>query len=325
MKKTWWVGAFALVLAAAACNGGDGGGDSSSQDDDEPAAAPKPETQPADQDVDLTRLDVGDDNWSAAETGVGMLCTTQGSGGAGAPTMGPWFNGDGTWNAETKYDVDGSVDWPSEFSVTIEGDTRVITGNGYPDHPTGVFPIDPSDDIYQIDPLAGMDGLTAVAFTLELPAKPTENAQPTCAGGEAGVGLNGVLLNVGIDAAGRDAAAWEALDSCGGHPNAGGYHQHSISDCIGDAQSGEGGHSDLVGYALDGFGIFGHYGEDGEVLTNADLDECHGHTHKIEWDGETVEMYHYHATYEFPYTIGCFQGTPINAGGGGAMGPPPAP
>ena len=155
------------------------------------------------------------------------------------------------------------------------------------------------------------------------------------AGGEAGIGLNGVLINVGIDAAGRDAAAWEALDTCGGHPNNAGYHQHNISDCIEDTRSGEGGHSDLVAYALDGFGIFGHYGETGAVLTNQDLDECHGHTHETEWDGETVEMYHYHATYEFPYTLGCFKGesavTGPGAGGGGGGGappegmPPPAP
>jgi len=24
-----------------------------------------------------------------------------------------------------------------------------------------------------------------------------------------------------------------------------------------------------------------------------------------------VSMYHYHATYEYPYTLGCFRGTPI--------------
>ena len=53
----------------------------------------------------------------------------------------------------------------------------------------------------------------------------------------------------------------------------------------------------------------GHRGEDGQVLTNDDLDECHGHTHEVEVDGEVVEAYHYHATWEFPYAVGCFHGT----------------
>jgi hypothetical protein len=28
------------------------------------------------------------------------------------------------------------------------------------------------------------------------------------------------------------------------------------------------------------------------------------------WDGEMIELYHYHWTYDFPYNIGCFKGTP---------------
>ena len=71
----------------------------------------------------------------------------------------------------------------------------------------------------------------------------------------------------------------------------------------------EDGHSALMGYAFDGFGIYGHRGANGEALTDADLDECHGDTHTIEWDGVSVEKYHYHATWEFPYTMGCFRGT----------------
>ena len=75
------------------------------------------------------------------------------------------------------------------------------------------------------------------------------------------------------------------------------------------------------------FGIYGRFGEDGETLSN-DLDECHGHTHEIEgdgkqieWDGKQVEMYHYHATYEYPYTIGCFRGTPSEDEDLGALDP----
>src|SRR5690606_39007755 len=104
--------------------------------------------------------------------------------------------------------------------------------------------------------------------------------------------------------------AYHMLDDCWGHPHDNGlYHYHSVTTCLDDIW--EGGHSKLVGYAFDGFGIYGHYGEEGQVLTNADLDECHGHTHEIEWDGEMRSMYHYHATWEFPYAIGCYRGEPV--------------
>ena len=45
-------------------------------------------------------------------------------------------------------------------------------------------------------------------------------------------------------------------------------------------------HSKLVGWILDGFPIFGYRGKKGELLTNADLDVCHGHTHKVKIDGK---------------------------------------
>jgi hypothetical protein len=70
-------------------------------------------------------------------------------------------------------------------------------------------------------------------------------------------------------------------------------------------------HSPQVGYAADGFGIYGNQGENGAALTNANLDECHGHTHSVMVNGVSVSQYHYHATREFPYTVGCFRGTPV--------------
>jgi hypothetical protein len=86
-----------------------------------------------------------------------------------------------------------------------------------------------------------------------------------------------------------------------------------------------------MGYARDGFGIYGVRGESGKLLANADLDECHGHSHVIDWDGQMVTMYHYHATYDFPYTAGCMRGTyslatvrAISGTGPGGGNQPPA-
>jgi hypothetical protein len=216
------------------------------------------------------------------------------------------MNGDGTWDATKKAVVDGSVTWPHSFTITVQGDQRVFTGNDLPDHPTGVFPISPSDDAYAVD--RNPNSIQSQTVTFGVPANPSVAAQPTCVGGEVGIMLSGVVIFNAFDAEGRDAPAHEVQDACDGHPQQSGfYHYHSLSDCIEDTTSG---HSALVGYAFDGFGIYGYYGEDGKELTNQDLDACHGHTHVIEWDGRLVEMYHYHATHEFPYVVGCFKGTP---------------
>jgi hypothetical protein len=137
------------------------------------------------------------------------------------------------------------------------------------------------------------------------------------------VATTGVLIFNGFDAGKRDAVAYEVQDKCDGHPEkTGQYHYHDLSRCISDSGTG---HSGLIGYAFDGFGIFGLRGESGKELTNQDLDECHGHTHEILWEGKKVSMYHYHSTREFPYTVGCFKGKsyePRPSGGGESVGNP---
>lgn len=258
--------------------------------------------------VDLTALPVGDGRYStSARRGYVFSCRTSFTGG-GASTQGPWFNGDGTWDMTKKGTVDGSVEWPHDLDVSLSGTSRVFSGNNLPLHPTGTFPISSSDDAYQYDRNPNSISAQNVAFTL--PADPALLDTPECAGGTVGYMLSGGYLFNGFDAAGRDAVAWEVQDGCDGHPqNTGVYHYHSVSGCA--EGTSDGGHSDLLGYAFDGFGIFGHFGTDGEAVTNEDLDVCHGHTHPVEWDGETRSMYHYHATYEFPYSVGCFRGDAI--------------
>ena len=71
------------------------------------------------------------------------------------------------------------------------------------------------------------------------------------------------------------------------------------------------GASTVVGFARDGFPIVVERDAAGDLPTNADLDECHGRTSPVLLDGEVVTTYHYAATHEFPYFIGCFRGEPV--------------
>ena len=265
--------------------------------------------------VDVKRLPVGDGKVAAQPTrGAIFACRTT-FGGGGASAKGPWFNGDGTWDATKKVTVDGAVKWPNaNVTITLSGPTRMISGNLLPDHATGTFPIAASDDAYLYD--RNPNSIKAQTLTVALPATPAVAATATCIGGEVGYAKNGIPIFDGFDAGGRDAVAWEIQDDCHGHPQMSGvYHYHDLSSCIADAGSS---HSALIGYSRDGFGIYGYRGENGKELTDADLDECHGHTHTITWDGKEVVMYHYHATREFPYTVGCFRGaSPAKAPTGG--------
>jgi hypothetical protein len=281
---------------------------------------------PAPQDVDLTHLPLGDSKLSTSPR-VGWIwpCQTDPSAG-GAFRDGPWIHKDGTFDLTSKISVNGGVNWPEHhLDVTVQGDRRIISTNDLPDHATGIFPVGRTDAAYQYD--RNPNHIATQNFQIVLPGNPTLADQPSCVPGAVGVLLTGSALFNALDGPGRDAVAHEIQDSCQGHPErTGSYHYHSLTNCLPDTTTPDG-HSALMGYSLDGFGIYGRHGEGGKVLTSADLDECHGHTHEIEWDGNKIVMYHYHATWDFPYTIGCMRGTfqqaavmAISGAPGGAAG-----
>lgn len=259
-------------------------------------------------------LPLGDGKVStSARQGYVYSCQTSFSADApGAQASGDWLDeAAGIWYPDKKPTVDGAVTWPSEIAVSIEGDQRVVRANGLPNHPTGTYPVDKSDDAYQYD--RNPNTIEAGEVLLQFAANPQKAGSPSCVPmGMIGFTLTGAKVFNALDARGDDAPAHEIQDACDGHPEmTGEYHYHSLTPCAEDSKSGPNGHSDLIGYALDGFGMFGMYGAGGELLDSSDLDECHGHTEAITWDGKTVEMYHYHFTEEYPYTVGCFVGTPV--------------
>ncbi len=266
--------------------------------------------------VDLTKLPLGDNKTSTAPTsGSVYQCASGGGGGpaapAGAPAF-PWVNTTAkTWDLTTKIMTEGAVKWPNAtFTDTVTGDNRVITGNDLPvNDTTGVYPAAASDPASAKEYRPSPDTVAPHTYTLTLPANPTAAATPVCVGGEVGIAMNGVHIYNAFDANNNDAAAQEVQDDCSGHPNTQGYHYHSLPLCFLTSDTTTG-HSPQFGYAFDGYPIFGPRGENGKVLTNADLDPCHGITDTVTWNGQQVSMYHYVANWEFPYIVGCYYGTP---------------
>jgi hypothetical protein len=261
-------------------------------------------TNPAD-------LPLGDGHISTTTPARGSIyiCQTSPGGAGGAFADGAWIHGT-TFDFSAKTVVQGSVSWPGSVSITVKGTKRVINSNGLPKGATtGTFPIASTDPAYSYD--RNPNSISAQTISWTLPANPTPAAKPSClTGGPIGIAVNGVPIFDGLDGEDRDAVAHEVLDSCQGHPQQGGmYHYHTISSCLltGDSTHAA---SPLVGYAIDGYPIFGPRGPGGKLYTNADLDVCHGHASPVTLNGKTVTIYHYQATLEYPYTVGCFHGTP---------------
>lgn len=249
--------------------------------------------------------------------------------GGGARHTGDWFHGD-TWNPAEKPHVKGEVYWPqASISMKASGDDMEVQSNGLPvKEPTGKFPISPSDPAYQYD--TNPNAVKEQSLSFSIPLYPVEASEPSCLGmGMIGFTVTGVALYNALDDAGRDAAAHEVQDICDGHPQGRGqYHYHSSSPCLPGATENK-----LVGWALDGYPIFGMKDASGKLITNADLDACHGRAEKITIDGRAYD-YAYRLTREYPYTLGCYHGQlrretlrAIHQGMGPprdrGMGPPP--
>jgi hypothetical protein len=259
----------------------------------------------------ISSLPVGDGKLSRGEsTGSVFACQTTFGPAGGAFRDGPWVHGDGTWDPMAKLHVQGSVAWPQgQYEVRKEGASRIIAISGVPaGHTTGVFPVAADDPAYQYD--RNPNVISARPMTLTLPVLPVVAPSATCLNmGAIGVLSDGVVLFNALDALGRDAAAHEVLDGCDGHPErTGQYHHHEVPSCLRARATGG---STLLGYAFDGFGIYVERHPDGSLLANSELDACHGRTAPVMWDGETVSLYHYVATAEYPYTLGCYRGTPV--------------
>jgi len=228
---------------------------------------------------------------------------------------------------------------PAGFNMTVTETTgtntagtpgiqyRYFKGNGLPNFAMGEFPVQPGTpayDYYKINPgstgYPTADLIPTATYNLEsyIPKIPIENPL-----GPDGTVLPGPIssLIVGISLYGvpwhaelaNSTTSWfnpyDALppDQCFGHPYAKQYHIHAYSwKCF--PNQGSSGPSPLFGYALDGYGIYGPRGEDGQMITNAQLDQCHGHTAPVMWDGKMTNIYHYHLNREYPYSIGCFHG-----------------
>ena len=237
-----------------------------------------------------------------------------------------------------------AAQWSDNVEVSIDGETWTFTSDSRPSHELPDQYLIPSGGPGDDDPMfAATDTDTlipAVELVVELPLNPVYSEEPTDIPlGQGAVIISGAQLYNDFEDTERSIIAVEDqtlidgvgfLDACNGHPLASGlnYHYHGIPYCITDVVDVADQHSTIIGFILDGFPLYGNKDVDGEVITNAELDECSGHV------GPTPEfpegIYHYHLTDDAaPYSINCYHGeievVSGRGGGGGGGGRPDGP
>lgn len=221
--------------------------------------------------------------------------------------------------AEKEVAVPAATDPPKHpfdknVKVTFTDDLMIVESDGIPTHKTGDFPNrdNPNRILKQ-------------NYKFKIPLRPRVADRPTPTPmGPIGVAINGIPFYNQKNREGQDAVKLEVFDSCCGHPDPmGRYHYHKYPVCVKSPFKDEAGkHSPLIGYAFDGFPIYGPNDVDGKPPIN--LDECNGHS-------DDERGYHYHVTAGPPYIIGAYKGVveqsnlsrPPRGGGPPNGGPPP--
>lgn len=198
---------------------------------------------------------------------------------------------------------DSNKDGIDNIILSHTGTHLVMDSQGYPNHPTAIFPNSGNPNRIEIQ-----------KFRFQLPLEPKLNDHITrLPMGPIGTAVNGVVYFNPFEMGGMNAVegyseVW--LDSCCGHPQQTGvYHYHKYPVCVKSPFRDNGKqHSPVIGFAFDGFPIYGPYESGGlmakEATGELSLDSCNGHT-------DPDRGYHYHVTPgRFPYIIGGYAGVP---------------
>ena len=193
--------------------------------------------------------------------------------------------------------------------LTFTETDLVVHSHNLPNHPTAVFP----------DRWRALDGnpnyIREQNYTWFIPLEPRENpdhvaiqpgnANRALPGGPIGIAVNGVVFFNPFDADSVEAI-WR-LDRCCGHPSPGfEYHYHKYPVCVKSPWTDDGtAHSPLIGFAFDGFPIFGPYEAAGELAKDSQKNPLNAFN--IHYDDQ--RGWHYHVTPgKFPHLIGGYWG-----------------
>ncbi|MEP3441787.1 MAG: YHYH protein [Sulfitobacter sp.] len=182
-------------------------------------------------------------------------------------------------------------------TVTCADSHAIIQSDTYPDHEK-------------------MTGVVGTNEQVPVPAdyvapillSPTLGTTPLTRDAALGVAVNGVPIydytgggemseaDLAHHQAQHDTIQTKQLDVCGGHAGRGDdYHYHANPTCMID-QMANAGDDAIIGWAFDGFPIYGDNNPDGSMISQGDLDVCNGQV-------DDTFGYRYHTSVDVPYIV----------------------
>ena len=189
-----------------------------------------------------------------------------------------------------------------KVAVSCTADQALVMSDTYPDHElmTGI---------------AGSNEQLPVPadYSAPVPLQPSLGSSPVTRDAALGVAVNGVPIydyTAGGEMSAEDLLHHQTqhdtlltkqLDVCGGHAGRGDdYHYHVEPTCMIETMENAGDDA-IIGWAFDGFPIYGKNNPDGTPIVDGTLDVCNGQK-------DDTFGYRYHTSEEAPYIIQCLMG-----------------
>lgn len=190
-----------------------------------------------------------------------------------------------------------------DVAVTCEDGNAILTSNTYPDHELMTGIVGTNEQVPVPSP----------GYAAPVPLAPELGDTPQTRDAALGVAVNGVPIfdytgggemsaqDLSSHQAQHDTLQTQQLDVCGGHAGRGDdYHYHVKPTCMIE-QMDNAGDDAIIGWAYDGFPIYGDNNPDGTQIAADVLGVCNG-------QADEKFGYRYHTSTDAPYIVQCLMG-----------------
>ena len=217
--------------------------------------------------------------------------------------------------------------WNPTVKLTYSKSSVLMQPNGIPNHARDAYYAVPKAGVVVPDATTAniiADPTKAQAYKFTIPTTPKYSSKVTSTSlGSIGVMISGAVLYNPYEGDGKTVAmannftvtnsagiTASFVDKCAGHPtpDIGAYHYHGLPNCVTAKVDKVSKPSHIIGFALDGFPIYGDRDNKGKQITAKNLDQCNGVISATPEFPKGIYHYVLLGTADARSSIACFHG-----------------
>lgn len=225
------------------------------------------------------------------------------------------------------YNAVKTAKWNPTVKLTYSKNTVLMQPTGIPNHAREAYYAVPKAGVVVPDATTAniiADPTKAQTYKFTIPTTPKYSSKVTSTSlGSIGVMISGAVLYNPFEGDGKTVAMAKNftitnsagitasfIDKCAGHPtpDIGAYHYHGLPNCVTAKVDKVSKPSHIIGFALDGFPIYGDRDIKGKQVTAKNLDQCNGVISATPEFPKGIYHYVLLGTADARSSIACFHG-----------------